>query len=36
MLFRVVEERILNIYKDYVKTNVKYYFYLTQQYACFN
>ena len=36
MLFRDVEERILNIYKNQIKTNIKYYFYLTQQYTCFS
>ena len=41
MLFRFVEERIyvfikVNLYLYLVKTNIKYYFYLAQQYACFN
>ena len=41
MLFRFVEERILcicesNLYLYLIKTNINYYFYLVQQYACFN
>ena len=36
ILFGVVEERILNIYKSQIKTSIKYYFYLAQQYAFFN
>ena len=36
MFFRDVEERIVNIYKNWIKTNIRYYFCLNQQYACFN
>ena len=31
-----LQKRILNVYKSWIKTNIKYYFYLTQQYAYFN
>ena len=33
MLFRVAEERMVDIYKSYIKTNIKYFFYLNQRYA---
>ena len=42
MLFRFVEEGTFyvfikaNLYLYLVKTNIEYYFYLAQQYACFN
>ena len=38
MLFRIVEERILSIKRENIKLNknIIYYFYLTQQYSCYN
>ena len=38
MLFRIAEERILSIKRENIKLNknINYYFYLTQQYSCYN